>query len=315
MHRAMALIWTLSLLLLVACPASVEPPDGTGGDAGSLDRISLDTVLGDLNPSPDAQQDAGQPDRAQADAAIDDAQAPDAVSIPDAAGSDVVVAVDAAAPPDAATTEDAAALDVGVSGDARLDDARRDQCIDDAGCSSGTCTALPAAEGATRFCVNEPNLWRHACEDGGLSMHACCEDPDCPPVEDGGLAGRCLAFEIGYCGGAAPQPVNVCRVPDCQLDDDCGSAQACLPSGAFGHSLATCADAECRSDEDCQARAGGTCRPLATGTCDRVGGFYCTYADDPCRTDSDCVGNLYPQLCIPDEDGGTTRCVDNPPMP
>ncbi len=187
----------------------------------------------------------------------------------------------------------------------------RHACDDDTDCQQGRCRAIP--EGGNRFCVGDPHRRVHDCEhlEPGFE-NECCADDDC--AGEGDLPRFCVAFEVGYCGGPAPMPINVCRSEGCLNDSGCGDGKACAPGGFWRLSWSTCVHASCAWDGDCTARAGGQCRPFSgAGFCDGLLGFFCTYADDPCRTDADCPA---PKRCVPaGTEAGGTGCVDPGPPP
>jgi hypothetical protein len=161
-----------------------------------------------------------------------------------------------------------------------------------------------------RYCAT-PFGFVHACgEGGGPFDHECCADADCA----GPFGARCVAFQVGYCGGAAPPEQNVCRANACATDADCGAGRACAPAGFRGLVAATCVERACATGADCGARPGGECRPLGGGAaCVPLAGFYCTYADDTCRTDADCGAGGLPSSCA--FVGDRTRCVGTPLPP
>ena len=230
------------------------------------------------------------------------------------AGSEDAGAVDAGA-------VDAGGVDAGLVDAGRRDAGAgggpRDECVADGDCSGGVCRALPERPGATRFCVGERPLSRRSCApDAGPGdwPGACCASDEC--ATDAG-PGFCVDFQVGYCGGAAPPEVNTCRYDACAGDADCGPGRACVPAGAFGRVTSVCVEAPCAADGDCAARAGGECRPLLSGACGSIGGFYCSYEDDPCRLDADCPPSDagYPQTCQPRGDRNGTMCVPSLPAP
>ncbi len=172
----------------------------------------------------------------------------------------------------------------------------------------GACEQFPVA-GAPCLCVGpRPDPQQHECF--GAPAGDCCEDVEC-----GG--GICQAerrdHQDAYCGGAAPQPINMCSNDACLGHDDCGDG-VCIPPGVFVHVRSRCAVARCLLDADCDARAGGECRPFFTRCANS--GYACIYDDDPCHTDQDCpAGGIGPARCQPRLDGEGTRCVAMPPPP
>ena len=125
------------------------------------------------------------------------------------------------------------------------------------------------------------------------------------------MAGACFGGPLWYCGGAFPQPSNLCVIDACVLDTDCtgGNFGVCVVAGAFGEYAAVCSYGDCRFDSDCTSRAGGECRPFFSPCNGRMLGFACTYDDSVCRADADCPG----QYCAADTDGVTSCETFIPP--
>ncbi|MCA9557501.1 MAG: hypothetical protein KC583_02950, partial [Myxococcales bacterium] len=174
------------------------------------------------------------------------------------------------------------------------------------------CQPFPEA-GAPCVCVGPvPEPQRNFCEPGG-GLGGCCTDDECAAEQsDAVCQAEGYNRQGAYCGGAAPPDFNGCIAPACAGHSDCAMDQLCVPAGLFGYVVAECARATCRTDADCDARAGGECRAFF-GRC-HVGGFACTYADDPCRTDADCPrGGPFDKYCAPVMDG--TACLDDIPAP
>lgn len=134
----------------------------------------------------------------------------------------------------------------------------------------------------------------------------CCLDAEC-------AGGTCVDFLFEYCGGARPPEINTCRANECVDDAACGPGRACLPAGALGGVVSRCVTATCRTDADCDRAAGGICRAFMSAC--HSAGFACTYPEDPCLTDADCPGGNFPRICLPNQDGHGTQCVDDPPRP
>jgi|GEM_PF-1631790 len=282
--------------LLAGCPTSSgEPTPEAEPDANEPDAGEPDTPTDGGEPEtpadagePDASTDAGEPDTpVDAGTTPQDAGAP-----PRDAGADLQ---------DAGTGP----TDAGAS-------MSRDECdIDDDCQNGGSCLQLPSTSNqSTFFCVsNQAPPTERCLPDAGPGDGDCCENADCP---QGNFGAVCAAFYVGYCGGAPPPAHNTCRSHQCVLNEDCGNGEVCIPAGAFGLVTNTCLPATCADDSDCDAAAGGECRPYASA-CHGIGGFMCTYDDSECREDGDCTAGLSP-ICVPDM-AGVPQCVDNPPAP
>ena len=107
----------------------------------------------------------------------------------------------------------------------------------------------------------------------------CCEDADCTEGDNG----RCVSFQVGYCGGAAPPMLNVCRYDECQIGLDCQEGYACASAGTFGKPVNTCIAAICERDADCNDGEGGRCAILHTSDTCPEPVLGCTYDGDECR--------------------------------
>jgi hypothetical protein len=271
-----------------ACSDEAVRLDGSVSDAAGRDAAALDASVGPVDgAAPDGTlerdaevgRDASSPDTAVADA-----------SPPDTAVAD-------AASPDATPGADAAAPDTGVG-------PMRGTCRSAADCGGGACLAVPAAPGGWGTCDTRPAP-ATACGGG---FDACCTSADCG-AEAGGA---CFGGPLFYCGGAFPEPANVCAYPECAVDADCTSTTRtdpvglCVPAGAFAEPTARCSYGDCRLDSDCSARAGGQCRPFFNPCNRRLDAFHCTYADSVCRQDTDCAGTSF-GYCAPGL-GGVTTC-------
>ena len=104
-------------------------------------------------------------------------------------------------------TDDGGGGDSGSGNSGEEGAASPDECQTDDDCSTGTCISI----GGAMICQETTSLWYHECNDMEPTNHDCCSDDDCygPP---GTPTGSCAAFEIGYCGGAAPPQMNVSLV-------------------------------------------------------------------------------------------------------
>jgi hypothetical protein len=103
----------------------------------------------------------------------------------------------------------------------------------------------------------------------------------------------------------------VCHYPACADDEDCGADAVCLPAGAFGNAVATCASAGCHVDGDCTTSTGGECTVFAAPYCTHIVTFVCTYDDDECRVNEDCAGHGANWICVPDDDGDGAVCAED----
>lgn len=180
-----------------------------------------------------------------------------------------------------------------------------DLCTSDEDCTDGTCTAVASA---ARVCVFAPPRELSPC-DTPEEPPGCCADSDCT---DGGRQGACVDSLVDYCGGAGPQYTNLCRYDACAEDSECGTGQACLPAGAFGHPAAQCIEAACAAHSDCTARSGGLCSLLANGTtcADEILG--CTYDDSECRSGRDCPRGFF---CVANSERDNATCQEEQPAP
>ena len=184
----------------------------------------------------------------------------------------------------------------------------RDQCTENTDCREGVCQAIPNVPNAVRYCISPPNYSMYLCE-GNPHAEGCCSDRDCSTANSNGY---CVAFEHGYCGGAAPPMINECRFNECVVDDDCQTGLICAPAGFGGRVVNHCMTASCQTDADCTAGTDGECRPLQRNpSCHHPKVFVCTYHEDECRSDSDCSNN---QLCIA-SDVGVLGCQEYQPLP
>lgn len=286
---------TVVLALLLTswgCSDEAVTPDASIADARPRDAAAADA----------SAADAAAPDAAQAlDATVADADpATDAVP-----AADAVVGEDAAAVGDAATVADAAAPDSAVVADGGAPDGgagpTRGTCRGARDCGGAACLIVAGGWGT---CDTRPAP-ATACGGG---FDACCTSADCA----GQPGGACFGGPLFYCGGAFPEPANLCVYPECAADADCTSTTRtdpvglCMPAGAFAEPSARCSYGDCRLDADCSARAGGQCRPFFNPCNRRLDGFHCTYADSVCRQDSDCSGTSF-GYCAPGL-GGVTSC-------
>jgi hypothetical protein len=128
-----------------------------------------------------------------------------------------------------------------------------------------------------------------------------------------GQMGFCVDALTGYCGGAPPPMISTCRYDACAADADCDDGTICAPGGfpGAGRVVNYCLRAQCATDAECSARAGGQCVLLSDAPhCYGTYGFTCTYADDPCRGHGDCdLGSS----CVVTADG--TECQEAQPVP
>jgi hypothetical protein len=273
------------LLASWACSDEVRTLDASAGDARPRDAAAADGSVGSI-----------------------DGATPDAAPAADAAPSDAASTVDASAGTDAAALVDAAAGDAAPPVDASTPDSGvgplRGTCRSAADCGGATCLSVPGVRGGWSTCDTRPAP-ATACGGG---FDACCTSADCG-AEAGGA---CFGGPLFYCGGAFPEPANLCAYPECSVDADCTSTTRtdpvglCVPAGAFAEPTARCSYGDCRLDSDCSARAGGQCRPFFNPCNRRLDAFHCTYADSVCRQDTDCAGTSF-GYCAPGL-GGVTTC-------
>lgn len=260
----------------------------------------------EVAPSP---SDAGPRDASPADASPADA----VVGPTDAAAADATFEPDAAPPADAASPDAAPLEDAGVtSPDAAPADTgvvpTRGSCLTAADCGGSACLSVAGGWGT---CDTRPPF---ATTCGG-GFDACCTSAECGAQP----GGACFGGPLFYCGGAFPQPANLCVYPECASDADCTATTRtdpvglCVVAGAFAEPSARCSYGDCRLDDDCSARPGGACRPFFNPCSRRLDGFHCTYADSVCRQDSDCR-DTRGGYCAPGV-GGVTRCEEFVPPP
>jgi len=127
--------------------------------------------------------------------------------------------------------------------------------------------------------------------------------------------GHCIPFYLGYCGGAAPLPINECRYDACTRDADCtaGAKGVCT----VGYPRA-CLYGTCRTNQDCTSGANGRCvLAIVGGSFCQHAAVFCRYSTDPCASNADCPGRGlgFGQACVPRTDGQGTMCQDVPPPP
>ncbi len=189
--------------------------------------------------------------------------------------------------------------------EACFDDSDRHACTEDDECGAGTCATLT---GGSRFCAYPPSRRMHPCP--GEFPGGCCNDSECAGGPLG--EGYCVAFEVGYCGGAAPPEENTCRYVECETDTDCADGGICLLAGILGSVVNTCAPAVCASDADCTDGASGRCVPLYNGsTCPDIV-FGCTYLDSGCRGIPDCDRGYF---CVANRTRNDAECMEHMPAP
>ncbi|MBU1432142.1 hypothetical protein KKF91_16525 [Myxococcota bacterium] len=183
----------------------------------------------------------------------------------------------------------------------RCEGLAHDDCVGGWTCQDSQCAWLCDHD------QDRPEILMNACEPEGF-VEGCCSHDECR----GGFC-QALGFDAqgAYCGGMGPPPINQCVRDGCQADIDCGESQVCVLAGTHGYVLNTCMRAACQLDAHC--RDGGACLPFFH-PCYSYG-FACVYPGDPCRVDADCPQERAPMLCLPNEDGHGTRCVEDMPRP
>jgi hypothetical protein len=197
-------------------------------------------------------------------------------------------------------------------------------CVVDQDCPPPPCTALPCpqslcalgSEGVHR-CVTRTHPDLDTCDPAtsfccsGTSQSCCHADSECgaSPIAN------CISHDYGFCGGPPIQGGNSCKVDVCTSDSNCTGQQ---PNGfCTARYPRYCVYGPCRTNADCNQRAGGRCVmdvPHYSCTKETV---FCRYADDPCEVDTDCKPDDAGRsmVCYPRDDLQGTQCTLPPPPP
>lgn len=145
------------------------------------------------------------------------------------------------------------------------------------------------------------------CPDDGTSGSGRCERP-CNVDDDCGAGQECVPFAIDCTDEAeCPPTQGVCeyRPPKCQTDADCAEGFECRPEG--GSSDGSCGEAPCTTDAGTGDDPGG--KPLAEET------LRCQPKPLECGSDEDCPAPLTCETydegtCTKDSSGGE-HCDEN----
>jgi hypothetical protein len=163
-------------------------------------------------------------------------------------------------------------------------------CSSDAQCNGGTCA--PIVPGGWKICVNVPPE-ATKCQMMGGQPDQCCTSKDCKPP-----AACYDQTTLPQCGGVFAA-TNTCIADACQSDADCihnnPEPWICIPAGAWGYPKRQCFTAYCRTNADCTAKTGGTCRPIANPCCNRPMGMACVYPGG-CVRDPDCGDDAHCEI-------------------
>ena len=180
----------------------------------------------------------------------------------------------------------------------------RDSCQTATDCNGDPCVAV----GEVLVCQHTPPIWMHECPVQSPEENECCEDSECGDGNDG----RCVATDLGYCGGQQPPQSNVCQYSSCSVHTDCSSG-ICLPAGVLNELSNTCLTTTCTRDSDCTASTDGQCALLYDGsTCPGLT-MSCVYTGAECRRTEGCDNGL---LCVADSNlPGGAACQENQPPP
>jgi len=169
-------------------------------------------------------------------------------------------------------------------------------CVGPQDCGGAACVAI--TPGGWRSCADPPV---EATQCQNPSWDQCCSTADCI-----GGTGICLVEPIvPFCGGAMPEPYNVCATDECTDDSACkgpGYDGICLPAPMLGRKVRSCLSVPCHVNSDCTAEAGGYCAPVDDPCCYAPSGLYCVYPSG-CRTDADCPGGY----CEPSSAGAQCK--------
>ena len=192
-----------------------------------------------------------------------------------------------------------------------------DECQSDADCPKSVCSSPPCSE---LLCALGNDGFHHCtprtppalvvCPEAGATD--CCDsDAKCTAMS----GGHCIPSYLGYCGGAAPLPINECRYDACTRDDDCTVRARGVCTVGYPR---VCLYGACRTNQDCTSGPNGRCvLAIVGGTYCQGEAVFCRYSTDPCASNGDCPGRGlgFGQACVPRTDGQGTMCQDVPPPP
>jgi hypothetical protein len=149
------------------------------------------------------------------------------------------------------------------------------ECATNADCpDNGECVDLePGGNKVCKYPVQEATM----CTEG--DPDECCNSTECD------LDTKCYPFPLSpHCGGAQPQPHNVCAKDQCASNNDCPDDGVCVPAGALGFKVATCIPAACHGTI-CGQESITDCVIAHHPCCGNAIGLACV---GECATNADC---------------------------